>query len=107
MASVIESVEAAVESGAGLVGEFCNSPHEWHALWFGVCSGWSSVDPSERFDLNQIPDHYPQDVKSVILEEYHYYTFGYTVGRTLANRWVQAGTGVVAIVAAAKSAGVI
>jgi hypothetical protein len=105
MPSAIASVESAAEAGAGLVGEFCSDPNEFHALVYGLMGGWSSTDPSEKFDANNIDESIPAEVKAAILQEYHYYSFGWTVGRAVARRDIQAGAIVAALLAFAKTQG--
>lgn len=91
MTSTIKQVEPLIGQGCALIGEAFNDPDEIHAFEYGIMAGWNSLDPNEKFDTNNIPDHCPEDVKAAILREYHYYTAGWTIGRTVSNRYVQVG----------------
>jgi len=56
-----------------LSGEFLSEPSEIHALWFGFFSSW--------FKLRR--DKMSDELKEQILNEYHYYTAGFFIGRVV------------------------
>lgn len=69
-----------------VLGEFCQHDgkidfDEVHAISYGFMV---SINPTKpRFNLDDIPIDYPQDIKDLLLKEHHYYTMGRTAGDCL------------------------
>ncbi|MCK4329272.1 hypothetical protein KAX02_05465 [candidate division WOR-3 bacterium] len=53
--------------------EFLSEPSEFHALWFGFFSSWYKL---KRDDMSD-------ELKEQIINEYHYFTAGFWIGRVV------------------------
>lgn len=63
--------------------EFLSEPSEFHALWFGFFSSWFKL---KRDDMSD-------ELKEQILNEYHYFTAGFYMGRVVQSIGVLLGVG--------------
>jgi hypothetical protein len=53
--------------------EFLSEASEWHALWIGFYSAFY------KMNREKLPDYLRKDVEN----EFHYYTFGFFIGRVI------------------------
>jgi hypothetical protein len=51
--------------------EFLSECSEWHALWLGFYSSFFKIR------REKLPEYLKEDIR----REYHYYTFGFFIGR--------------------------
>ena len=52
---------------------FLSDTSEWHSLWIGFYSSWYKVV------REKLPDYLRKDIEN----EYHYFTLGFFIGRTI------------------------
>lgn len=61
--------------------EFLSEPSEVHALWFGFFSSWFKLTRNNMSD----------ELKEQIVNEYHYFTAGFWIGRVVQGALVLLG----------------
>lgn len=61
--------------------EFLSESGEWHALWMGFYSAFY------KGNREYLPDYLKKDIEN----EYHYYTFGFFLGRVVQTILVLSG----------------
>ena len=64
--------------------EFLSDASEWHSLWMGFYSAWYKVS------REKLPDYLQKDIEN----EFHYYTFGFFIGRMIQAILVICGVGI-------------
>ena len=61
--------------------ELLSEPSEFHALWFGFFSSWYKLKRDNMSD----------ELKEQIINEYHYFTAGFWIGRVVQGVLVLSG----------------
>ena len=63
--------------------EFLDEPSKWRALWFGFYSSWYRLKRDNMSD----------ELKEQIMNEYHWFTAGFFIGRVVQGIGVLLGVG--------------